>query len=86
MTLTLTFEPEVEAGLLARAQARGMDLQQYLHSLVEQDVLPPSQKAASSEATGRHEAVRRMLEFGRKYSLSLGEPVARASLHEGHRF
>jgi hypothetical protein len=81
MTLTLTFEPELEAGLLAKAQARGMDLQQYLHSLVEQDVLTPSQKAAS-----RQEAVRRMLEFGDKYRLSLGEPITRASLHEGHRF
>jgi hypothetical protein len=86
MTLTLTFEPEVEAGLLARAQARGMDLQQYLHSLVEQDVLPPSQKATSSEATCRQEAVRRMLEFGAKYCLSPGEAITRASLHESHRF
>jgi hypothetical protein len=85
MTLTLIFEPEVEAGLLARAQARGMDLQQYLYSLVERDVLPPSHEATSSEATCRQEAVRRMVEFGDKYCLNFGEPITRASLHEGHR-
>jgi hypothetical protein len=27
-----------------------------------------------------------MLEFGEKHHLSLGEPVTRALLHEGHRF
>jgi len=30
--------------------------------------------------------VRRMLEFGEKYHLSLGEPITRQLLHEGHRF
>lgn len=34
----------------------------------------------------RTEAVRRMLEFGDKHRLSLGEPITRALLHEGHRF
>ena len=36
--------------------------------------------------TSRQEAVRRMLEFGDKYHLSLGAPVTRDLLHEGHRF
>jgi hypothetical protein len=48
--------------------------------------LPTSQSAADSEAMRRHEAVRRMLEFGEKYHFSLGEPVTRKSPHEGHRF
>ncbi len=34
----------------------------------------------------REAAVRRMLEFGDRYHLSLGEPVTRTLLHEGHRF
>jgi hypothetical protein len=34
----------------------------------------------------RQEAVRRMFEFGDKYHLSLGEPVTRKLLREGHRF
>ena len=34
----------------------------------------------------RREAVRRMIEFGDRRKLSLGEPVTRQFLHEGHRF
>ena len=33
----------------------------------------------------RREAVRRMIEFSERRSLSLGEPVTRPLLHEGHR-
>lgn len=33
----------------------------------------------------RREAVQRMLEFGERRNLSLGEPVTRQFLHEGHR-
>ena len=33
----------------------------------------------------RLEAVRRMIEFGERRNLSLGEPVTRQFLHEGHR-
>ena len=85
VTVTLTFKPEIEAGLLAKAQARGMALQEYLQSIVEQDALPPSQKTILPEPTRREEAVRRMLEFGEKHHLSLGEPITRDLLHEGHR-
>ena len=34
--------------------------------------------------TLRQDAIRRMEEFGKKYHLSLGEPVTRKLLHEGH--
>jgi hypothetical protein len=83
VTVTLTFRPEIEAGLLAKAQARGMALQDYLQSIVERDALPSGQK---QEPTRREEAVRLMLEFGDKYHLSLGEPITRELLHEGHRY
>ncbi len=86
MTVTFTFTPEIEAGLLAKANARGMALQEYLQSIVERDTLPPERKEMPAEPTGREEAVSRMLEFGEKYNLSLGEPVTRALLHEGHRY
>jgi len=33
----------------------------------------------------RREAVRRMIEFGERHKLSLGEPATRQLLHEGHR-
>jgi hypothetical protein len=86
VTVTLTFRPEVEAGLLAKAQARGMGLQEYLQAIVEQEALASSRKDTVSDPTSRQEAVRRMLEFGEKYRLSLGEPITRELLHEGHRF
>jgi hypothetical protein len=86
VTITITFKPEVEAGLLAKAQARGMDLQEYVQAVVEHEVMPPSEEATVSSQTPRQEAVRRMVEFGDKYHLSLGEPITRELLHEGHRF
>jgi hypothetical protein len=85
MTVTLHLEPELEAGLLAKAQARGMDVEHYLQALVEQEILQSERKAAS-EQSNRQEAVRRMLEFGDKHNLHFGEPITRDSLHEGHRF
>ena len=86
MTVTLTFNPEVEASLLARAQARGMGLQEYLHAIVEHEALLSREDPAGSEAERRQEAVCRMLEFGDRYRLSSGEPIRRELLHEGHRF
>ena len=57
MTLTLNFKPDIEAGLLAQAQASGMTVEEYLLSMVEGVVLPapretrsPEQRAAAFEA------------------------------------
>ena len=57
MTVTLNLKPEVEAGLLAQAQASGMTVEEYLLSLVEGVVLPaaattlsPEQRAAAFES------------------------------------
>lgn len=37
------------------------------------------------EGEHRREAVGRMLKFGERHKLGLGEPVTRQFLHEGHR-
>ena len=37
MTVTLNLDPEVEKGLLARAQERGLSLDQYLQELVARE-------------------------------------------------
>jgi len=57
MTVTLTFRPEVEAGLLAHARSAGMTLEEYLLSVVEGVVLPatpsgisPGERADAFEA------------------------------------
>jgi hypothetical protein len=86
MTVTLHLKPEVEAGLMAQAQASGMVLEDYLLTVVEGAALRGRDKKAPEGSTDRAEAVRRMLEFGEKHRLSLGEPITRALLHESHRF
>jgi Arc/MetJ-type ribon-helix-helix transcriptional regulator len=43
-------------------------------------------KPREQKENSRQEAVRRMEEFGKKYHLSMGEPITRALLHEGHRY
>jgi hypothetical protein len=83
MTVTLHLTPELEAGLLVQAQESGMVLEDYLLTLVEKAALSSRSTKASAE---RAEAVHRMLEFGDKHNLSLGEPITRALMHEGHRF
>jgi hypothetical protein len=56
MTVTLDLKPELEAGLMAQAQANGKTLEEYLVSMVEGVVLPPKktltpeQRAAAFEA------------------------------------
>jgi hypothetical protein len=86
VTVTLTRTPEIEEGILAKARARGMALEEYVQNIVEQDALPLAQKKTVAEPTPREEAVRRMLEFGERYRLSLGESISREILREGHRF
>jgi hypothetical protein len=49
MILTLNLKPEVEAGLLAQAQANGMTLEEYLLSMVEGAALSATEKGLSAE-------------------------------------
>jgi hypothetical protein len=84
MTVTLHLKPELEAGLLDKAQASGMPLEEYLLTVMEEAAL--GVQSAAPKQSAREEAVRRMLEFGEKHHLSLGEPITRQFLHEGHRY
>ncbi|MGA2046281.1 MAG: hypothetical protein ABSG96_01240 [Terracidiphilus sp.] len=86
MTVTLHLKPEVESGLLAKAQASGIGLEEYLLTVVEGAALSATVPQAPAVGRDRAEAVRGMLEFGERHRLSLGEPITRAVLHEGHRF
>jgi len=86
MTATLYLKPEVEAGLLARAAASGLALEEYLLSLAEEAAFQAAPGTAAAQPAAREEAVRRMLEFGEKHHLTLGEPITRKLLHEGHRY
>jgi len=83
MTVTLHITPEIEAVLIAQADARGLAIENYLLNLVEQFTLSAK---GEKPLDGRAEAVARMIAFGDRYRLNLGEPITRALLHEGHRF
>jgi hypothetical protein len=57
MTITINLKPELEAGLLAQAQAGGKTPEEYLLSMVEGAIMPasgksrtPEQRAAAFEA------------------------------------
>jgi hypothetical protein len=84
-TVTLHLKPDVEAGLIAQAHANGVALEEYLLSLVEEAALPETPESTATGQPARAEAVRRMLEFGERHRLSLGEPITRKLLHQGHR-
>ncbi len=49
MTVTLHLKPEIEAGLVARAQATGKTVEEYLLSVIEGSVLLTEQRKLSSE-------------------------------------
>ena len=49
MTVTLNFKPEIEAGLLAQAQASRMTVEEFLLSMVEGVVQPETKNALSPE-------------------------------------
>jgi hypothetical protein len=70
MTVILHLKPEVEASLLAQAQASGIALEEYLLSLAEEAALHATPSTPTGPAA-REDAVLRMLEFGEKYHLSL---------------
>jgi len=79
MTITLTaaqvraIREAIRAGLVS-------SVDEFIDSAIE------SLPHGKTQSTPREEAVRRMQEFGDKYRLSLGEPITRKLLHEGHRF
>jgi hypothetical protein len=53
MNVTLTLNPEVEKGLLARAQARGVSLDDYLQELITKEAGSPVAAAESHPAQKR---------------------------------
>lgn len=80
MTFTLTLKPEVEAGLIAQAQAKGMSLEDYLLSMIEgaalspQKTMSPEERAAAFEAwSANHRSTSALSEYA----------VSRDSMYEG---
>jgi hypothetical protein len=77
--MTIVLKPDQERAIQEAIQAGLIQsVEEFIETAIE--ALPHS-----DGGTSREEAVRRMQEFGDEYRLSLGEPVTRKILHEGHR-
>jgi hypothetical protein len=66
MTVTLNLKPELEAGILAQAQATGMTVEEYLLSVVASAVLPMAQQAFRMR-NERRRLKRGLLAIGRRH-------------------
>lgn len=81
MTVTLKIKPEIEAGLLTQAQARGMTLEEYLLFVVEGAVLLKPQDALSAEERA---AAFEAWSSGHRATPSLSDyAVSRESIYNG---
>ncbi len=81
MTVTLHLAPEIEAGLVAQAQASGMTVEEYLLSVVESAVLAPSQKGLSAEERA---AAFEAWSAGHRHTAPLSDyAVSREGIYEG---
>jgi len=78
--MTIILKPEQEKAIQKAIDAgliRSVD--EFIEAAIE------SLAHAAGTSSSRADAVRRMQEFGEKHRLSLGEPIIRTLLHEGHR-
>lgn len=53
MTITIELRPEIESGLLAQAQARGISLRDYVREIVVDAALAGMSKVAPPPRTGQ---------------------------------
>jgi hypothetical protein len=64
MTVKLELNPEVEAGLLAQAEARGLSLEDYLQQVLRERSAAP---APAQATTGNAAKARAFLAFARSH-------------------
>ena len=80
MTIKLTSEQEQAIqNAIKNGVVRSVD--EFIDTAI---ALLPRGKTQGNDS--RQKAVRDMEEFGEKYRLSLGEPITRKLMHEGHRY
>ncbi len=81
MTVTLHLKPEVEAGLLAHAQASGLTVEAFLLRVVEGAVLPAAEKTQSVEERA---AAFEAWSLGHRITPPLSDyAVSREAIYEG---
>ena len=78
-TVTLELRPEVEAGLLAQAQASGLSLEAYVEQVLQERSRGAVDESVDSSIAA---AARRLATFGKRHGLSLGGTTIRELLNE----
>lgn len=79
--MTIKLKPEQEQAIQKAIESGVVgSVEEFIDTAI---ALLPQGKGQTSSC--REAAVRGMEEFGKKYHLSLGEPITRKLLHEGHR-
>lgn len=53
MTLTIDLQPDVERGLSARAQARGVSLADFAQEILAREVMPSANESSQCPATSQ---------------------------------
>jgi hypothetical protein len=81
MTVTLNFNPELEAWLLAQAKASGVSVEAYVRSVVERALLPAMRATAPGEE--RAAAFEAWAAGHRSTPPLSGYAVSRESFYEG---
>ena len=79
MTVTLELRPEVEAGLMAQAQASGLSLEAYVEQVLQERSRGAVDGSVDSSIAA---AARRLGTFGKRHGLSLGGTTIRELLNE----
>ena len=79
MNVTLSLKPEVEKGLIVRARARGVSLDNYLQELVERDI-----GVAVATGTSGEEKARAFVQWAKSHRDTAplsDEAISRASMY-----
>jgi hypothetical protein len=79
MTITIEIAPELQAELARQAETKGIGIDAYAASLLEDAAQNSRSSAPSSEVI---EAVERLKNFGKTHRLSLGSMTIRDLRHE----
>lgn len=82
MTVKLELKPEVEASLLARARAKGVPLDAYLQSVIEELARMPDAPPASLEEF--RAALDALAEMGRALPHLPSSAFSRESIYKDH--
>ena len=84
--MTIEVRPEHEQMIEEAIQAGLIDRAEEVVEVGLESLRARLEAGRASNESSRGEAIRRMQEFGDKYRLSLGEPITRELMHEGHRY